>query len=69
METHDQIRDSAMDHYRNVPMHFAEIFSGKNCKKSFRKKNDCGYVLEPPHKANLYFIKVGYKGVLIAWTC
>ena len=48
METHDQIRDSAMDHYRNVPMHFTEILVVKiekiiQKKKFFAQNIDCGY--------------------------
>ena len=35
---------------------------------NFAQNIDCGYTLEPPWP-QLYYIEVGFKGVLIARTC
>ena len=33
----------------------------------FAQNIDCGYTLEPP--PSFFYIKVGFKGVYISWTC
>ena len=64
-----------MIHYENTPI---QIYRNFHLQKpeNFQIKNsdifhisaqniDCGYLLEPPHKAQFYNIKVGFKGVKI----